>query len=163
VVQTKEKFELVPPGIGQEKFGEEIMNFITDNMKIIGFFIIPFNAIVARYFLFRKSGLNFIEHMVAPFYVSGHMYWFTLFSALFYKVTGFMFFNSVILVISLFYFGFTYTQLITNQPQWKKFLKGMGVLIFGNFIMVASVLLALSCWAYLDPEVFELIRPSNNR
>jgi Protein of unknown function (DUF3667) len=47
---------------GQEKFLKIFSEWIVNNMRIFSFLIIPFTAIGSR-ILFRKSGLNLLEHV----------------------------------------------------------------------------------------------------
>ncbi|MFN9900464.1 MAG: hypothetical protein ACK55Z_17080, partial [bacterium] len=51
-----------PPkaGSGQEKVGEAILQFMSDNLKLVTFLFIPAQAFTSRYIFFRKSKLNYI-------------------------------------------------------------------------------------------------------
>jgi hypothetical protein len=163
ISENSKQFSPGELGAGQDKFVQEIQSFVSRNMRIISIIIMPFNAIAARYLLFRKSNLNFVEHMVVPFFISGHLYWLGLISVVIYKITGSLFMNAGILIVTLLYFGFSYTGLITYQPRWKSFIKGIGVLVIGQLIIGVVAILAVGLLAYFVPEVNELIKPSNNR
>lgn len=153
----------VPTQEGQQKMVQTILAFVSENMKIIAFFIIPFNAIAARYIFFRRSGKNLLEHMVLPFYVTGHIYWLNIISVSIYAISGSFFMNLIIAVLTPFYFGFSYSGFITYQSKLKAFIKGMAVPIVGQLIMTLVMLLVVYLLALTIPEFYEFIRPSNNR
>lgn len=159
--------DAIKPGSGQEKFTELVLGFISRNMKVIAFLNVPFHAFAARYLIFRKSGLNFMENMVMPFYLMGHLYWLSIVSVFVYFYTNSYLFTTVIGVIALFYYGFGYAALMDYQPKWKAFLKGILVYLGGQvtLIAVASVMavIAVVILAYTNPDLLEMIRPSNNR
>ena len=71
-----------PPkqGSGQEQYMQSMFTLLSDNLKLISFSIIPVQAFCSRFIFFRKSGLNFIEHTVLPFYALGHVYWLSIMS-----------------------------------------------------------------------------------
>jgi len=155
------------PGSKQEQFNRMILDFVSENMRLVAFLIIPFNAIVARYVLFRKSEMNFLEHAVLPLYLLGHLYWLSILSLVVYTFTGSFFLNTISAVVLIIYFGFAYTNFITNQSKWKSFFKGLLVYIGGQVLLmiaisiIAIVVVLIIKWA--NPEALELIRPSNNR
>jgi hypothetical protein len=148
---------------GQKRLSQLALEFVSRNIKWITFIIMPFNAIAARYFLFRKSNLNLVEHMVIPFYISGHMYWLSLITIPLVKAFGNLpLYNVVSIVFMLFYFGIAYSQLITHQAKWKSFSKGVLVPIVGQILLITLI----SVLAYLviigikmfSPDTLELIR-----
>lgn len=158
--------EQPPPGSNQEQFNRIILDFISENLRIIAFLIIPFNALMARYFLFRKSEMNFLEHTVLPFYLLGHIYWISIISLFVFKFTGSFFLNTISVVVIIFYFGFAYSNFITYQSKWKSFLKGLLVYIGGQLLLVVAFaiigIVAVLILLKVNPDALELIRPSNN-
>ena len=154
-------------GSGQEAFNKMIMDFVSNNMRIFAFLIIPFNALMARYFLFRKSGLNFLEHSVLPFYIMGHFYWLSILSLIVYKFTGSFFLNTINAVLLVVFFGFAYSNFIKYQSKVKAFIKGLLVYLGGMGLFVMAVMLvtiiAVVILMKVNPEALDLIRPSNNR
>lgn len=158
-----QKMIMSPQQGSGEKLSEAILSFVSENMKIIAFFILPFNAVAARYLLFRKSGLNFLEHLVLPFYVLGHIYWLNIISVIVYKITGSFFMNLIIAIATLLYFGFSYSTFITYQSKSKAFIKGLAVPVMGQLIMTIIIVLAMVLLTVTIPEFREFIRPSNNR
>ncbi|MBL7856186.1 MAG: DUF3667 domain-containing protein [Cyclobacteriaceae bacterium] len=140
-----------------------IQRFAADNLKLISFLLIPFQAFAARYIFFRKSGFNFLENWVLPLYVTGHVYWFTLVTAVYYKVTGVLFSSVATVVISLAYFGFAYTSFIPYQPKLKVFLKGALLYIVSQLLMMIVAMVVMVIWilllAWLDPDALKMFKP----
>jgi hypothetical protein len=160
---------LVPkpkPGSGQEEFNKMVMDFVADNTRILAFAMIPFNALASRYLLFRKSGMNYLEHMVMPFYLTGHIYWLNIASLILYKLTSSFFLHFATAPVSFFYFAYAYTTFIGYQAKWKSFIKGLLVYGIGMFFFIIAIsIISISLvilLVYLNPEAFEMLRPSNN-
>jgi hypothetical protein len=157
-------FDAARPGSTQDKMNRQILDVVGSNMRLIAFLIIPFNGLAARYLFFRKSGLNFLEHTVLPFYLIGHVYWLSILSVLLYLVTGSFMINNIISVVTLFYFGFGYLTLIDNQAKWKRFLKGVGVYIVGQLlfvtIMVILIVIGLLIAYQINPEAVKALKGS---
>lgn len=167
-----ERKEMLTPyaiksGSGQERFTNLVVDFVSRNMKVIAFLNVPFHAFAARYLLFRKSGLNFMENMVMPFYLMGHLYWLSIASVFVYFYTNSFLFTTAAGIISILYYGYGYATLIDYQPKWKAFLKGIGVYVGGQItlMLVASIIavIIIVILAYTRPEMLEMIKPSNNR
>lgn len=57
----------IKQGSGQEKFMQETMALVSDNLKLVSFIFVPLQAFCARYLFFRKSGYNFLEHTILLF------------------------------------------------------------------------------------------------
>lgn len=147
----------------QEQLMQATYQLVSDNLKLVSFVIIPVQAFCSRFLFFRKGGLNFIEHSVLPFYALGHLYWLSIMSLIFYFFTGSFFPAWIQIVVAISYFGYAYADLFRYQSKVKSFFKGFGVylttqLLFGLIVAIVVFILIL-----LDPEVFEMLRPSNNR
>lgn len=148
-----------------EKISDYAQRLVADNLKIFAFLIIPFQAFSARYLFFRKSGYNFLEHTVLPFYMQGHLFWFTIVLGMLYKWTGFI---SIVITsaVSVFYIGFGYSTMMTYQSRIKAFFKGIllyfiSQLLFTVLIVIVAVLVIMGLY-YFDPATFDAIRPSAN-
>ncbi|MBX2894573.1 MAG: DUF3667 domain-containing protein [Cyclobacteriaceae bacterium] len=150
------------PGTGQEKFMEELMKVVSENMKLVSFAIVPIQAFYSRYLFFRKSNLNFIEHTVLPFYTLGHIYWISILSLLSYSILGKFIPAWIQLVVSFGYFGFAYADMFTYQNRIKAFLKGLGIYILAQITFTIIGIIVGVIVVLLNPELFEMIRPSNN-
>lgn len=150
------------PGTGQEKFMEELMKVISENMKLVSFAIVPIQAFYSRYLFFRKSNLNFIEHTVLPFYTLGHIYWLSILSLLSYSIFGEFIPAWMQLIVSFAYFGFAYADMFTYQNKVKAFLKGLGIYIIAQITFTIIGIIVGIIVVLLNPELFEMIRPSNN-
>ncbi len=162
---TSKAANLAPPktGSGQEKFGEAIIQFMSDNLKLVTFLFIPAQAFTSRYLFFRKSNLNYIEHTILPFYVQGHIYWLSVLSLVSYKVFGTFLNGGLSMVLSLAYFGYAYSNLFDYQSKIKSFFKGIGVYLVGYLLLMIIFTIGLIIVIKINPTVFELLRPSNNR
>ncbi len=149
-----------------EKISDYIQRLVADNLKIFAFLIIPFEAFTARYLVFRKSGFNFLEHSVLPFYMQGHLYWFTIFLGMVYAWTGFA---SIVLtsVVSVLYIAFGYATMMTYQSKTKAFMKGILLYFISQalftMVVVAIASLVILGLFYFDPAAFDAISSSSNR
>lgn len=138
--------------------------FVADNLKLISFLVIPFQAFVARYLFFRKLGLNFIEHSVLPFYITGHWYWFQMVEAIYFNFTRSSIGSLWQGLFMAFYMGFGYMSFAPLQPKWKTFLKGFFIYItsfFGfMFALFVIMIIAIIVIGLIDPSALDSIRPS---
>ncbi|MBX2899997.1 MAG: DUF3667 domain-containing protein [Cyclobacteriaceae bacterium] len=153
-----------PPkaGSGQEKFMQETVRVVSDNMKVVSFIIVPIQAFCSRYIFFRKSNWNFIEHMVLPFYALGHLYWFSIASLIAFWLSGSFIPNWAQMILGIGYFSFAYANMFTYQNRVKAFLKGFGVYLVSQLALGLLIAIAIVVLLILNPEVFELLKPSNN-
>lgn len=150
-------------GSGQEKFMQSVFQFASDNMKLLSFAQIPLQAFVSRYIFFRKSGWNFLEHTVLPFYIQGHIYWISILSVICFKISGEFFPPWVALILAPLYFCFAYSGMFDYQSKTKSFLKGLGVYISAQLLFVLIIVVVVVLLVVFNPEVRELVKPSNNR
>jgi Protein of unknown function (DUF3667) len=140
-----------------------IAQFFSDNLKAISFIIIPLQAIGAKYIFFRKDKYNFIEHMVLPFYVQGHIYWVNIVGAIYFKFSHSLALNIAGSFLAFAYFPYSYVTLFTDQPKIKAFLKGLGVLVVGQLLTGALALIIGYIALKINPDLLQLIKPSNNK
>lgn len=145
---------------GQQKVAQMFSSWISENMRIFSFAIIPFISLSAMLF-FRKSKLNFLEHAVLPLYLNGHIYWFSTISAIVFKISGIYSLNWVGSILTFVLFGMGYMQLMNYQSPVKAFIKGvftyfLGFLLFLLLFTILGIVYVLS-----DPEMLELMRPKN--
>lgn len=142
---------------------ERITQWVADNIRWVFFLAVPFQAFAARFILFRRSGLNFAEHTVPLFYTTGHLFWLTMATFVFRKITGHLPSNWMSM-FSIAYFGYTYTTFMDHQSRVKTFLKGVGVYVGGQFLfaltMVVVVVITVVALAFLNPDALEGFRPS---
>ena len=152
----------VKEGSGQQKFMQSVFQFASDNMKLLSFTQIPLLAFFSRYLFFRKSGLNFLEHTVLPFYLHGHIYWVSILSVLFYKITDNFFPPGIAMIIAPLYISFGYSGMFDYQSRTKRFFKGLGIYICAQLLFIVIIAITVILLVVFNPEVRELIRPSNN-
>lgn len=150
-------------GSGQEQMMQGMMKVVSDNMKLITFIYIPIMTFCAHFLFFRKSGNNFLENSVLPFYLYGHFYWVSIFSLLLFFFFGFFLPNSISFVLQAFYFSYGFANFYTYQGKVKAFFKGFGVyltsmILFSLLVVVVVVLVLL-----FNHDAYEMMKPSNNR
>lgn len=138
--------------------------FVADNIKLVTFMAIPFQALTARYLVFRKSGYNFLENSVLPFYTMGHLYWVSILGAVYYKLVGTLVHPLIETIVTVLYIGFAYTSFITYQSKRKSFMKGV-LLFFISYSMIFIFLaICVSLWilflAWQDPEGLKMFKPT---
>ncbi|MFM9838943.1 MAG: DUF3667 domain-containing protein [Cyclobacteriaceae bacterium] len=150
-------------GSGQEKFGETIIQFISDNLKLISFLYIPVQAFASRYLFFRKSKLNYFEHTVLPFYIQGHIYWLSILSVILFSLFGTFINAGLSILISLAYFGYAYADLFSYQSKVKAFLKGIGVYITAQLLLMILFVIVLLVLFKTNPAIYDMLKPSNNK
>ncbi|MBL7851439.1 MAG: DUF3667 domain-containing protein [Cyclobacteriaceae bacterium] len=147
-----------------DRKGVELMTqWIGDNIKWFLFFSVPFQAVAARRFFFRRCGYNLVEHTVPLFYANGHLFWLSMVSVMLKKITG----DEYIVFITLLevgYFGFLYADLMRYQSRAKAFTKGIAVYFTGQILFIAVftliVMLSVLVLAVVNPEALELFRSS---
>lgn len=150
----------VEKGSAEEKSSLVVLQFMSDNMKMIFFLMIPFQALLARYVFFRKSGYNFMENAVLPLYTAGHVYWISIATVIIYKVSGVFLRSSIGTIISTLYFGYAYSNLFNYQPRWKSFIKGIATYYFAlvSFMICASIV--LFTLIMISPSLRALFKPT---
>jgi hypothetical protein len=151
------------PGSGMDKVMQSMFQKISDNMKALSFIVIAIQAYCSRYLFFRKQKLNYIEHLVLPLYVQGHIYWLSMLSIVVFKVSGVFIPNSISLILTILYISYAYANFFKEQGVWKAFFKGLGLFITTQLIFTVVVAIVMVVVMFTDPEVFEMMRPSNNR
>lgn len=150
-------------GSGQAKLMQSTFELVSDNLKLVSFIVIPIQAFCSRFLFFRKSGLNFTEHTVLPFYGLGHLYWLSIASLVIYSISGNFLPNWIQIAVAILYFSYAYSDLFQDQSRFRAMAKGFGIyistqLLFGLLVALVVILLVM-----LDSEVFEMLKPSNNR
>lgn len=151
------------PGSGMDKLVQQVFQGVSDNMKLVVFIYIPIQAFCARYIFFRKSGLNFLEHSVLPFYLQGHIYWLSIFSLFYFYFSGIFLPSWITILISISYFCYGYASFFTYQNKIKSFFKGFGVYMMSQLFFVLLVIIIVVLMIVFDKDVYEMIKPSNNR
>lgn len=137
--------------------------WIGDNIKWFLFLAVPFQAVAARVFFFRRSGYNVVEHSIPLFYASGHLFWLTMVSVLLKRFSGELY-STPMTLLTLVYFGLMYADLMNYQPRVKAFFKGLGVYLAGQLLFVATItilmVLFLLALSVVNPEALDMFRPS---
>ncbi len=153
-----------PPkaGSGQQKLLTQTFQIVSDNLKIISFIYIPLQAMASRYIFFRKQNLNFIEHMVLPFYLQGHIYWISIASSIVLKISNSIAISYPMLILAFIYIPYGYMNMFSHQNKVIGFLKGIGVYLTGQFLFIILVMIIVIAVIATNPDIFEMVRPSNN-
>lgn len=141
----------------QSVFMQKTFQAISDNLKIFFFLFIPFQAFSARCIVFRKAGLNFIEHSILPFYVMGHDLWMNIVLGIIYAINGEYYTWTAF--ITFFYFGYAYSTMMTYQSRVKAFFKGIVVWLLGYVLLIVTVMVVIFAivvaMKFLDPEALK--------
>lgn len=142
-----------------------LTQWVSDHIKRFLFVAVPFQAVAARYFLFRRSNLNLLEHVVPLFYTGGHLFWITILVFIYRKLAGEIPWMAVA-AASMAYFGCMYASLMSYQSKGKAFLKGMGVYIGGQVLFGLSLtvvaIITIVILGIFSPDTLDAIRPSRN-
>lgn len=149
-------------GSGQDQFNTMILNMISDNLKLFSFLIIPFQALMALLF-FRKSRFNFIEHSVVPLYVTGHAFWPSIIGLFLFRIQGPSTYQAMLGLISIPLYVLACLQFYNDQSRWKVFVKSLMAYIGAYFVFVIFFVVVIFIYVFSNPELLELLRPSNNR
>ncbi len=149
-------------GSGQDQFNTMILNMISDNLKLFSFLIIPFQALMALLF-FRNSRFNFIEHSVVPFYVTGHSFWPSIIGLFLFRIQGPSTYQAMLGLISIPLYVLACLQFYNDQSRWKVFVKSLMAYIGAYLVFVIFFVVVIFIYVFSNPELLELLRPSNNR
>ncbi len=137
--------------------------WISDNIKWVLFFAVPFQAVVARALFFRRSGYNLIEHTIPLFYTSGHLLWLTMVSVLIKKFTGELYF-AFVTILETVYYGYVYADLMRYQSRVSAFFKGIGVYFAGQLLFIVVIIVVMIVFlivlSVVNPEALDLFRSS---
>lgn len=151
----------VKEGTGQDQFNKGLMGWIQNNQRLLSFLFIPFYVLGAALF-FRKSKLNLLEHSVLIFYTQGHYQWLSMIFLLGYKLTGEFVHISIFAGTSALYYGIGCAQLYRQYKFGWAIFRGILVHIFFWFFMFFTTIIITLIVMLLNPEMFEMLRPSNN-
>ncbi len=133
--------------VKQSKLNDSIFNFMTNNLKIISFIVIPFQAFVARYLFYRKSNYSYLDHTVVPLYLGGHLNILVIIGLVLFKIISVSISFSLISIVTLGYFAFTYAGLMKHQSLVKGIFKGIGIYIVTQLLLI--ILAGIGGFAYL--------------
>lgn len=131
----------------QQQFSDEIMNFITEYIRLISFLMLPIYAAFSR-FIFRKSGLNFMEHIALFCYCHAHPLWLTILGGLLYAATG-LSISGYLFPISIIYGVWFFMDYFRVYSPWKRLIKSIlvqfySLLTLGLIGGIAAVIYVLS-------------------
>ncbi|MGE0773364.1 MAG: DUF3667 domain-containing protein [Cyclobacteriaceae bacterium] len=145
------------------KASQRMVRLVTENIKLVLFMGVPFQALASRFVFFRKSGYLFLEHIVLPFYVSGHLLWISILMVVYQKLLG-AWPSLWVSVVSPLFFGFAYMGLFRERKKVVTFLKGIGVFYLGQVFFVIAfmviVVVAILVLANINPDAIRDFRPS---
>ncbi len=137
----------------QNTIRNRIFEPISENLRLFTFLYIPVQAFFSRYLFFRKSGYNFVEHCVLPFYMWGHLYVTTLLSIIYFKITGNPVSVTLTALVYMLYFGYAFLDMFAYQSRIKAFLKGIGIYITIQFFIIMVAIIGTLIALLLSPEL----------
>jgi hypothetical protein len=139
----------------KNEFSQKMGQWISANMTALIVGILPFMALVARWF-FRKRGINYAEHFVVSCYLIGGSTLMGMPFMLVAKVSGLNIYSPKLSflfgLIYVFYCVWGYISLFKTHSAWSTGLKGILVVLLGYllYIFVAMVLGVLAALAYFS-------------
>jgi hypothetical protein len=151
----------IKDGTGQDQFNKGLMGWIQNNQRLLSFLFIPFYLFGAALF-FRKSKLNLLEHSVLIFYTQGHYQWLSLVFIVIFKFTGEFVNIFVFAGSSALYYGLACAQLYTQYKKGWSVFRGILVHLFFWVILLFTTMVIMFIVLMLNPEMLEMMRPSNN-
>lgn len=151
---------MAPESERQANLQQQMTQKIFNNFRTFQFFIIPFMALSAK-MLFRKSGFNYLEHMVLVFYVQAQMLFITILNLLIYIA-----FDKTFLMLSalipFFFYGWACSTFYPGKRKALRFIKGMFVQLLGMIMfLIAFMSLAIGfvlIYAKINPEFLEQLK-----
>ncbi|MEO7992400.1 MAG: DUF3667 domain-containing protein [Chryseolinea sp.] len=135
----------------------KMSNFVSDNIRTFSFLSIP-SIVLMAWLFFRKSGYNFLEHAVIPFYILGHVYWLSILNLFLFKFGGTSTRLTIQLGVTILYFAFACSDFYTHNSKTKAFLKGLAVYLLGFSVFILIVMIAATIYMFTDPEIRELMK-----
>jgi Protein of unknown function (DUF3667) len=127
-------------------FQESITNFISGHISLLMIGMLPFLALVSRWF-FRKQNINYAEHFVMNcYYLAACSIISMPFLAMMKLWENNMFSSYSTVLFTLFYLGYyiwTYTQFFQNQKWWVSTLKAIFVFLTGYLLYI--LFLGIAC------------------
>lgn len=143
------------------EFMDSIQQFSAENIKLLAFLYVPLMAFVSQRIMFRKQGLNFMEHSILPMFVLGHWYWPMIAVATVFKYTGYLVPVPIEWLANAAYVGWSYTSFAPDQAKVKTFFKGIGIYAIALALFALSTALIMIVWiivlALTDPEALKQI------
>lgn len=134
------------PTIKQLAMQQKVMQLASDNMRILGFLVIPFIALTGK-MLYKKSGLNFLEHSTHAFYVQGHTTILTILAIILFKITGINT-NLYIIVVFIPYFMWAALSFYQKKGFWQ-WIKGLIFYLVSNLLFFLAVTITIAGVGYL--------------
>lgn len=121
------------------KAQEAIQAKLFKNIQFLALLQFPFVAWWARLF-FRKSGYNFLEHIVLPFYVFGQLTILSLLYGIVYKISGF-FSLGLGLVVTVIYFSWSGVSFYKPSNKFIGVLKMLVIYLLSYlcFLLLATL------------------------
>lgn len=131
----------------QQAFTDGIMSFISEYIRLISFLMLPIFAIFSRY-IFRKSGLNFFEHISLFCYTQAHPLWLTILAGLLFEASQINI-SGYLVFISIGYSIWFFMDYFKSYTPWRRFFKAVLVQIYafialGLIGMIAAIIYVLT-------------------
>lgn len=117
----------------QQQFSDSIMTFITDYIRLISFLMLPIYALFSRY-IFRKSGLNFIEHIALFCYCHAHPLWLSIGGGLLFAATGYSI-SAILFPVSIGYSIWFMMDYFRSYRPLRRFIKSVLVQLYSLFML----------------------------
>ncbi|QSE97136.1 DUF3667 domain-containing protein [Fulvivirga lutea] len=117
----------------QEQLNEDLMNWISNNFRLMTFALFPVIAIPQLLF-FRKKGFNYIEHLVVLVYSNAQVFVFSILSLFLLYYFAYSIQTEVALINFIF---FAYVCSMTYAGnKWWNFFKGLFSYLVGYLLLI---------------------------
>lgn len=120
---------------GQQEINKVLMNWISDNMRVMTFVIALFSVFFS-WLYFLKSKYNLIESSVLVFYTLGHLTWLNIIGLVIYNFTGVALNAGFSLLLTIVFLLYAFSNFYTHQAKWKVVIKGFLSLLSAYFLMI---------------------------
>lgn len=156
-----------PSNVAEQGGGaQEVVRGITlwtiDNMRSVSFFITLF-TVFFTWLLFKRSRYNFVETGALVFFATGHFMWVSIVLIVVYKMSGFVLDSFFLMLASIAFMIYAFVNFYSHLSKWKIIIRGIIVHILSYVALTFVIVVAFIYRVSTDKELYEKIRPSNNK
>ncbi len=153
---VSESFQTEDTTEGQKAMNNEVLSTVFNNFRTFSFLMAPF-FMLANWLVYRKSGLNFIEHSVVVFYAMAHPF---IISNLF-VITWYLFGwspNLFLTLVSTVFYAWVCTSFFSKNKVLG-FFKGLLAWLVGYIMIVLLIAVGIVTYLASNPESLKGFSP----
>ncbi|MEQ8925112.1 MAG: DUF3667 domain-containing protein [Fulvivirga sp.] len=117
----------------QKQFSEDMMNWMSNNFRLMTFALLPLIAIPQLLF-FRKKGFNYIEHLVVLVYSNAQVFIISILSLFLLYFFDYSIQNEVA-IFNFIFFAYVSSMTYEGNKLWN-FFKGLISYIIGYLLII---------------------------